>query len=195
MARLSQALAILLTPVFMYVTTTGVAASSRPEFGKKTFVTGLGKEFEYTDATLTGDGSSSIGTEPIEEINQWLLDQKFKCLNLSKVKLSNASGRGTTAVARMQTIGDKRFVIVCNGDCRGVRYSITGRLKRGPTANRVWHFATSQPYPTFHIRSPLFLKSSIAFEFRTQEPGATAEIKVFQWSAQFGDYGEGCKIF
>jgi len=41
----------------------------------------------------------------------------------------------------------------------------------------------------------MFLTSSIAFEFQTETPGTEAKIRLFQWSAQPGDYGSGCKIF
>ena len=53
----------------------------------------------------------------------------------------------------------------------------------------------TQPYPTFHIQAAMLTKSSIAFEFQTDVPHAKADVRVFQWSAQFGDYGDGCKIF
>lgn len=140
---------------------------------------------EYlSDTGTSGEGSHAV-IAPIDKISQWLFNDKYKCLNTLR-----ASWSGTRAVISHETLGDKRAVIECRGDCSDIRYSLGVRALLPVTID---HFGLSQPMPVLHLHGPSFGGFTVFWSFTRPNPvGNDPRIAVHVWSKDFGDAGSGC---
>lgn len=140
---------------------------------------------EYLSETgMSGEGAQAA-IAPIDKISQWLFDDKYKCINTMRV-----SWNGASAVIQHKTLGDKRAVIECHGDCRDIRYSV-GAQALLPVI--IDHFGLSQPMPVLHLHGPSFGGFTVVLSFKRLNPvGKDPRIAVHMWTKDFGDYGGGC---
>jgi hypothetical protein len=142
-------------------------------------------DFVYIDAVIAKGGEGNLESLPVEHVFQWLYDSKFKCLSTTFAAWS--AGEGT---ARATQFGTKRFVIDCRGNCRGLRYRVSGRADAQP-----WHYGLSQPVPVINMKSNGLGTNDFSFVFtRANAVGPSPTVRVHAWSSQFGDYGPGCKV-
>lgn len=163
----------------------GAVHGANPERCREVVVVPATNTFEYLDFRMTGGQAPEDGTTPMEVLLQAFLDENFKCLTTQRV-----SWRGVQGSASDRQFGDKRYVIDCRGDCRGVHYSL---VRMGGV---VTHHALTQPYPVIHIRTSLWNYSDFSWTFtRAEAKGPPPEIRIHTWSQGLGDYGAGCKLF
>lgn len=140
-------------------------------------------DFVYIDAVIAQGGNGNLESLPVEQVFQWLYDSKFKCLSTTFV--SWRAGEGSAAATQF---GTKRFVIDCRGNCRGLRYRVTGRADAQP-----WHYGLSQPVPVINMKSYGLGTNEFNWVF-TNATGGSPSVRVHAWSSSVGDYGPGCKV-
>lgn len=142
---------------------------------------------EYLSEVGTETGGSHAAIAPIDQISQWLFDQKYKCINTMQVPWT-----GAQAVIRHQTLGDKRAVIECRGDCQDIRYGLGAQAILPVTID---HFGLSQPLPVLHLHGPSFGGYTAIWTFNRPNPvGGEPRMFVHVWSKDFGDAGDGCQF-
>lgn len=140
---------------------------------------------EYLSEIGTEAGGSHAAISPIDRISQWLFDQKFKCINTMRIRWD-----GTQAMIQDKTLGDKRAVIECRGDCRDVRYGLSVYAGLPVTID---HFGLSQPLPVLHLRGMGGYTVDWIFN-RPNSVGGEPRMFVHIWSNDFGDSGDGCRF-
>lgn len=170
--------------------------TQRPEAGKRPvriFNSGqalslVPKEgFEYLDDGVRSQANGSSDIASIDKVSQWLFDQKYKCLQTIRITWS-----GTSSTIQQQTLGDKRAVIECRGDCREIRYNVGAQAILAVTID---HFGLSQPIPVLHLQGPSFGGYRVVWSFTRPNPvGDGPRIALHIWSKDFGDYGGGCRF-
>lgn len=158
--------------------------AQRPELSEKAVQVSSGQQFEYTDAVILKKPGREIGVEPIDQLNQWLLEKNFKCLSTFTVSAGGAYGPGPFKTSSRH-FGKKWYVFHCSGDCAGLRYSLD-------TYGVLWHLGLSQPYPVVYVTSTSFGYGEIRFSFQHSGAKGTATVTVSEWSGDPGDYGGGC---
>jgi hypothetical protein len=146
-----------------------------------------GKPFLYRDATQSDQGGGQMGVEPKDVLNQWLRDQQYKCLSYEEIAFSPGNAVQTRTV-QFRQFNEKRYVVICDGDCLNLNYLIKSR-------DIIFHFGRSQPYPVLHLRTQMMGYMTASLEFSKATTASATSIRVFQWSNGFGDYGGGCKLF
>lgn len=140
---------------------------------------------EYLSETETSGEGRHAAIAPIDKISQWLFDDKYKCINTMRVSWNEAS-----AVIQHTTLGDKRAVIECRGDCRDIRYGVGAQALLPVTID---HFGLSQPMPMLHLHGPSFGGFTVVWSFKRPNPvGNDPQIAVHVWTKDFGDAGSGC---
>ncbi|MGE3177345.1 MAG: hypothetical protein AB7O32_07735 [Vicinamibacterales bacterium] len=140
----------------------------------------------YIDAAIASGQPGNLETLPVEEVFQWLYDEKFKCLQTGRVVWVGREGQASAV-----QFGTKRFVIDCRGDCRGIRYRVGGN----PGRRQVWHYGLSRPVPVIQAKSTVLSQHPFTWVFsRDTAAGTPPDIRVHSWSSVMGDYGPGCAI-
>lgn len=141
--------------------------------------------FEYLDAAMS-DGLGPIReSEPIDDVFDRLSSEKLSCIWTRHV-LWDRSGTKGTAADRVNVT--ERFVIECNGDCRGVRYS-------PQISAAVVHFGLTSPAPMLQIKTTWASGTPLRWEF-TRPPSAQPppDIFVHKWTAgTFNNGSPGCQ--
>ena len=143
------------------------------------------KDFLYLDATMSANKQASIGVEPIEELNQWLLERNYKCLTSSSASI--AQDKYSLEIPQQ---GTKLYIIQCVSNCQGLRYSVGAYDLKS-----IVHHGKSRPYPTIQLDSGFFISTKAIVRFWRQKATDMTTVKIYQWSNQPGDYGSGCKLF
>jgi hypothetical protein len=161
----------------------GAQQGPRPELSSKPVAVSSMQEFTYTDAAMTNQGKADLGVEPIDQLNQWLFDNRYKCIDSLTV---NVGASGPPSQVPIRHFGSKRYVVHCSGECQGLNYSVASH-------HRIWHFGVSQPYPVLEIKSMTLGYGTVTFNFLRSNPQGSATVVVSQWSGDTGDYGGGCK--
>jgi hypothetical protein len=138
---------------------------------------------EYWDATMSAAPGTPRESEPIDDVIDWLRKEKYSCLGSQQVRW-DASGTRGTAGGSVDTRA--RFVIECNGDCRGLRY-VPG------TQAQIYHFDRTRPVPVMQMKGLWFGGTVIRWTFTRPPGGKPPEVYIHEWSATGFDSGPGCK--
>jgi hypothetical protein len=139
---------------------------------------------EYWDASMSEQKSAPRESEPIDDAIDWLKKEGFSCVGSQRVYW-DASGTKGTASDRVDTRG--RFVVECDGNCRGLHYTPF-------TDAQVYSFGRSQPVPVMQLRNMRFGGTVVKWQFARAPGGKPPEIYVHQWTANgIFNSGSGCK--
>ena len=138
---------------------------------------------EYWDASMSDDRGAPRESEPIDDVIDWLRKEKYSCVGSLHVSW-DANGTRGTVTGRVDTRA--RYVIECDGNCRGVRYMLA-------TEASVYNFGRSKPVPVMQMKGLWFGGTQIGWIFTRLAGGPPPEIYVHQWSATGFDNGPGCK--
>jgi len=141
--------------------------------------------FEYLDAAMS-DGLGPVReSEPIDDAFDRLSSEKLSCIGTTRVSWDGSGTKGTAADRVNVT---ERFVIECNGDCRGVRYS-------PQVSAAVVHFGLTSPAPMMQIKTTWASGTAFRWQF-TRPAGAQPPPEIFlhKWTAgKFNNGSPGCQ--
>jgi len=140
--------------------------------------------FEYWDAAMNDPPGTVRESEPIDDVIDWLRKLNFSCMGTRRVIWDP---RGTRGSAADQVSVRERFVIECNGDCRGVRYT--------PYADAsIYHFRKTQPAPVLELRTVWLGGTRFRWEFRRNPNGQPPpDIYVHRWTSSGFNSGGDCR--
>jgi hypothetical protein len=138
---------------------------------------------EYWDATMSEGKAAVRESEPIDDVIDWLRSEKYSCVGSRHVSW-DASGTKGSAGDSVDTRA--RYVIECNGDCRGLRYMPA-------TQAQVYGFGRSKPVPVLQMKGLWFGGTQINWLFQRPAGGSPPDVYIHQWSATGFDSGPGCK--
>ena len=117
--------------------------------------------FEYWDSAMSDPQGTPRESEPIDDVIDWLREQKFSCVGTRNVSWDAS---GTKAAVSDQISVRERFVIECDGNCRGVRYTpFVGAI--------TFHFGLTQPVPVLEIKGVWFGGTQFRWDFK--RPGGS----------------------
>ena len=159
-------------------------AASAPAVGNRDYATDpVQNGIEYWDASMAAPAGTPRESEPIDDVIDWLRKEKFACLGSERVRWDPSGTKGT---AGQKVDTRARFVIECDGECRGMRYAPW-------TQAQVYHFDRRQPVPVMQMKGIWFGGTVVKWVF-TRPPGGTPpDVYIHQWSATGFDSGPGCK--
>jgi len=129
------------------------------------------------------DKATPRESEPIDDVIDWLRKEKYSCVGSQHLSW-DASGTKGTALDRVNTRA--RYVIECDGNCRGLRYIVA-------TEAQVQNFGHSKPIPVIQMKGLWFGGTQIRWVFTRPAGDRPPEIYVHQWSDTTFDSGPGCK--
>ena len=139
-----------------------------------TVVTGLNTPFEYVDAAMSDAPGTVRESEPIDDVIDWLRKEGFSCVDTSHVSWDPSGTRGEASdVVRTR----ERYVLECDGDCRGVHY--LPYVGAG-----VLHFGTLEPVPVLEIKNVWL--GDLPFTWKITRDQATQpppDIYVHRWTS------------
>ena len=140
--------------------------------------------FEYWDAAMS-DGKGPVReSEPIDDVFDRLRSEQFSCVGTRHVSWD---GSGTKGTAMDRVSVSERFVVECDGDCRGLRY--TPRV-----AATVIHFGASSPAPMLQIKSAWLGGTDIRWDFTRAAGAPPPDVYVHRWTAgTFNTGSPGCR--
>lgn len=150
---------------------------------------GLPHDFEYIDHSL--DKKLSVTVAPGVSQLDWLFANLRntgypKCFGSASIIMAE-KGRGLLGQITLGTLSQSRYVIACSGDCRGLRYRVSGIVRLNA------HLGLSRPYPVLDVNLPLQARMTIEFSGPSALSGR--RVSVYHWGlGSFGDYGAGCRI-
>jgi len=158
--------------------------ATTPQIGARDYATDpVRNGIEYWDARMAAPPGAPLESEPIDDVIDWLKKEKFSCLGSDRVRWDAVGTKGT-AGGKVDTRA--RFVIECDGDCRGMRYAPW-------TQAQVYHFDRSRPVPVMQMKG-IWLGGTVVKWVFTRPPGGTPpDVYIHQWSATGFDSGPGCK--
>ncbi len=140
--------------------------------------------FEYVDAAMADAPGTVREAEPIDDVIDWLKKSNFSCMGTRRV-LWDASG--TRGSASDQLLVRERYVIECDGDCRGVRYT----PYIGAT---IFHFALTQPVPVLEIKNVWASTMTFRWDFtRLAGSGPPPDVYVHRWTSSGFNTSSGCR--
>ena len=147
-------------------------------------VTDLKDTFEYWDSAMSDAPGSVRESEPIDDVIDWLRKEKFSCMTTNRVRWDSTGLKGSVpdVVQRRE-----RFVIECDGNCKGLRYF--------PYVGAdVLHFGATQPVPVLEIRNvwlgELRFRWDFTRESSTQPP---PDIYIHRWTSSGFNASGNCK--
>jgi len=138
---------------------------------------------EYWDSIMDGPAKARE-SDPIDDVIDWLKAQDFSCLG-TKVVHWNADG--TQAVTGDRNDVRERYVIECDGDCKGLRYLPA----LSATMN---HFGATQPVPVMEFKGIWLGGQDFQWKFsrpRTSTP--PPEVFVHRWTSAKILSGQPCR--
>jgi hypothetical protein len=138
---------------------------------------------EYWDATMSSAPGTARESEPIDDVIDWLRKEKYSCIGSTPVRWD---APGTRGIAGGSVDTRARFVIECNGDCRGLHY-VPG------TQAQIYHFDRTRPVPVMQMKGLWLGGTAIRWTFTRPAGGTPPEVYIHQWSATGFDSGPGCK--
>lgn len=178
-----------LVPQGMTLSQLPASPSGPPPIERRKFITNvtneMPKDFEYWDSSMGDAPEKAREAEPIDDVMDWLKGQDFSCLGTVRVSWD---GTGTQGTANDRVSIRERYVIECDGDCRGVRYMPYVQAT-------VFHFGATQPVPVLEMKAVFFGGSSFRWNF-TRPAGARKpppDIYIHQWTPGKLLSGEPCK--
>jgi hypothetical protein len=149
-----------------------------------TNVTGLNASFEYRDSAMSDAPGTVRESEPIDDVIDWMRKEGFSCMDTAHVSWDASGTRGTAGdLVRTR----ERYVIECDGNCRGVHYV--------PYANaQITHFGTSMPVPVIELKNvwlgELQFRWNITRDTASQPP---PDIYIHRWTASGFNARGACK--
>jgi hypothetical protein len=138
---------------------------------------------EYWDAGMSAATGPARESEPIDDVIDWLRKEKYSCLGSARVRWDATGAKG---VAGGSVDTRARFVIECDGDCRGMRYTPS-------TQAQIYHFDRTRPVPVMQMKGLWSGGTAIKWVFTRPEGGTPPDVYIHQWSATGFDSGPGCK--
>jgi hypothetical protein len=149
-----------------------------------TEVTGLNVSFEYRDSAMSDAPDTVRESEPIDDVIDWLRKQGFSCVDTGHVSWDPSGTKGSAFDVLTRR---ERYVIECNGNCRGVRYV--------PYANaQILHFGTSMPVPTIEMKNVWL--GEVKFNWLITRDNASQpppDIYIHRWTASGFNARGACK--
>jgi hypothetical protein len=141
------------------------------------------ESLEYWDANMDGPAGARE-SQPIDDVIEWLKSQDFSCLGSQRASW-NASGTQGTANDRVDV--RERYVIECDGNCKGLRYMPYVQAT-------MFHFAATQPVPVMEFKGTWFGGTNFQWRF-TRPPGSgnPPEVYVHRWSNAKMLSGRDCR--
>lgn len=151
------------------------APPAPPEFQPTpTNVTGLNQSFEYRDTAMSDAPGTVRESEPIDDVIDWMRKERFSCVDTAHVSWDPSGTKGSASDVLTRR---ERYVIECNGNCRGVRYV--------PYANaQILHFGTSMPVPTIEMKNVWL--GEVKFNWLITRDNASQpppDIYIHRWTA------------
>jgi hypothetical protein len=140
-------------------------------------------QFEYWDATMSAPQGQLRESEPIDDVIDWLLKSGFSCMGSAHVRW-DPSGSSGSAPDFVRT--RERYVIECDGNCSGLRYTpyVDGQ---------VYHFRNTQPAPVMEIKTVWFGGRSFRWEFRRMPNGPPPDVYIHRWTSSGFNSGGNCR--
>jgi hypothetical protein len=140
--------------------------------------------FEYWDSAMSDPQGTPRESEPIDDVIDWLKKQNFSCMGTRHVSWD---ANGTKGAVSDQISVRERFVIECDGDCRGVRYT--------PYVGAItFHFGLTQPVPVLEIKGVWFGGTSFRWDFtRPAGSGPPPDIYVHRWTSSGFNSSGNCR--
>lgn len=149
-----------------------------------TVVTGIYTPFEYIDAAMSDAPGTVRESEPIDDVIDWLRKEGFSCVDTAHVAWDATGTRGEASdVVRVR----ERYVMECDGDCRGVHY--VPYVGAG-----VLHFGTLEPVPVLEIKNVSL--GDLRFVWKITRDKATQpppDIYIHRWTASGFNATGACK--
>lgn len=137
-------------------------------------VTGLASSFEYWDAAMADAPGTVRESEPIDDVIDWLRKSGFSCMDSTHVSWDP---RGATGSASDVVQVRERYVVECNGNCRGVRYLPA-------VSAQIVHFGASQPVPVLELKSPWLGGSKFQWNFTRDDPSQPPpDVYIHRWTS------------
>jgi hypothetical protein len=149
-----------------------------------TVVTDLRTPYEYIDAAMSDPPGTVRESEPIDDVIDWLRKDGFSCVDTAHVSWD---ATGTKGVARDVVRTRERYVLECDGDCRGVRY--LPYVGAG-----VLHFGILEPVPVLEIKNVWL--GDTAFQWNVTRDRATQpppDIYIHRWTSSGFNAKGACK--
>ena len=139
--------------------------------------------FDYWDSAMS-EPDKPRESEPIDDVIDWLRQQKFSCVGSRHVSWDAS---GTKGAVTDQISVRERFVIECDGDCRGVRYTpFIGAI--------TFHFGLTQPVPVMEIKGVWFGGTQFRWDFtRPAGSGPPPDIYVHRWTSSPFNSNGNCR--
>jgi hypothetical protein len=139
---------------------------------------------EYWDATMAGPQGQARESEPIDDVIDWLLKQKFSCMGTRHVTWDASGTHGSVADAISVR---ERYVIECSGNCRGLRYLPY-------TDAQIYHFNRAQPAPVMEMKTWRFGGVGFRWEFRRPpDSDPPPDVYVHRWTSSGFNSGGDCR--
>jgi hypothetical protein len=124
--------------------------------------------FEYLVTSWYDPPATMHYGDPIDEENTALSKENWACSDSVRVSW-DASGMKGTATDRVGIT--ERYVLECNGDCKGVFYQPT-------VSATVTHLGLSVPLPTMQIKAVNLGGATIYWSFARTNPGKAPDIYI-----------------
>jgi hypothetical protein len=125
---------------------------------------------EYWDNTMTAPAGAPRESEPIDEVIDWMRAQKYSCLASYPVSW-DANGTKGSANSKLSTRA--RFVVQCEGDCRGLRYAPY-------TTAQVYQFGRTKPMPVMEMKSNWFGGTPVQWVLTRPSGGKPPDLEIGQ---------------
>jgi hypothetical protein len=140
--------------------------------------------FEYWDSAMSDPQGTPRESEPIDDVIDWLRKQKFSCVGTRHVSWDAS---GTKGAVSDQISVRERFVIECDGNCKGVRYTpFVGAI--------TFHFGLTQPVPVLEIKGVWFGGTQFRWDFtRPGGSGPPPDVYVHRWTSSPFNSGGNCR--
>jgi len=140
--------------------------------------------FEYWDATMDAPRGQPRESEPIDDVIDWLRKQGFSCMGSTHV-IWDQSGTKGSAPDYVRT--RERYVVECDGDCRGLRYLPY-------TDAQIYAFGKSQPAPLMEIKTTWFGGRGFRWEVRRTPNGhPPPDVYIHRWTNSGFNSGGDCR--
>jgi hypothetical protein len=140
---------------------------------------------DYYDARMSPEGWKDAEIEPVDKASADLKEKNLKCL--VTYDLEWTASRMTMEIDHF---GSKTYVLDCDGNCKGLRYRVSG------FPDTIVHFGSTEPVPVLFFRAATMGKWDLHWQFTLADPSAPApKVRIHTWTADWGDYGPGCRLF
>jgi hypothetical protein len=139
--------------------------------------------FEYVDSSMSDEPGTVRESEPIDDVIDFLRRENFSCMDTRRVFWDATGTKGTAT--HMVTMRE-RFVIECNGNCRGLRYLPY-------VGAQVFHFGLTKPVPMLEIKTVWFGGTKFRWDFTRAAGGQPPEIYVHRWTSSGFNSSNNCR--